>query len=118
MHTQNDASHPDAAVTADIIAGLRETQDVLGNTWDITEVPAPQVLRDEEGWVDYSYINHLVVNDGVIACSFDDPADAKARDMLAEAYPGRTVVSVDAREIFARGGGIHCITQQQPAALG
>ena len=25
------------------------------------------------------------------------------------------VVLVDAREIFARGGGIHCITQQQPA---
>jgi agmatine deiminase len=24
-------------------------------------------------------------------------------------------VTVDARPIFARGGGIHCITQQQPA---
>ncbi|MFC9996894.1 agmatine/peptidylarginine deiminase [Nocardia sp. NPDC127526] len=117
VHTQTDAAHPDAAVTADIIAGLRETGDAHGNTWDIMEVPAPQVLRDDEGWVDYSYINHLVVNDGVICCGFDDPNDAKARDILAEAYPGRRVVSVDAREIFARGGGIHCITQQQPAAL-
>jgi agmatine deiminase len=30
-------------------------------------------------------------------------------------YPGREIVLVDAQEIFARGGGIHCITQQQPA---
>ena len=78
-------------------------------------MPAPTVLRDEEGWVDYSYINHLVVNGGVIACGFDDPHDALARDILSSVYPGRRVVTVDARPIFARGGGIHCITQHQPA---
>jgi agmatine deiminase len=67
--------------------------------------------------VDYSYINHLVVNGGVIACGFGEPrADARAREILAAAYPGRKVVTVDARELFARGGGIHCITQQQPTS--
>jgi len=25
------------------------------------------------------------------------------------------VVSVDARPLFARGGGVHCITQHQPS---
>ena len=57
-----------------------------------------------------------VVNGGVIACGYgEERADAAARDILAEAYPGRHVVTVDAREILARGGGIHCITQQQPS---
>ena len=61
-------------------------------------------------------MNHLVVNGGVIACGFgEERADAAARELLADAYPGRRVVTVDARPIFARGGGIHCITQQQPA---
>ncbi|QIS16902.1 hypothetical protein F5544_17720 [Nocardia arthritidis] len=116
VHAQRDPAHPDAQVTAELIAALRESHDVDEKPWEIVEVPAPRVLRDAEGWVDYSYINHLVVNDGVICCGFGDPNDAVARDILAEAYPGRRVVTVDAREIFARGGGIHCITQQQPAA--
>ena len=36
------------------------------------------ILRDGHGYVDYSYINHLVVNDGVIACGFGEAvADAR-----------------------------------------
>ncbi|MET3175305.1 UNVERIFIED_ORG: agmatine deiminase [Arthrobacter sp. UYCu721] len=115
VHSQRNPSHPDFQITADIIAMLAVTRDAQGRAWDIVEVPAPDTLHDEFGWVDYSYINHLVVNGGVIACSFDDPADAGARRILEQAYPGREVVTVDARPIFARGGGIHCITQHQPA---
>ena len=65
---------------------------------------APATLTDAEGYVDYSYINHLVVNGGVIACGFDDREDANAAAILAEQYPGRRVVTVDARPLFARGG--------------
>ncbi|MFC7449362.1 agmatine deiminase family protein [Rhodococcus daqingensis] len=115
VHTQRDPAHPDHAVTKEILAVLSGGTDASGTPWTIVEVPAPVTLRDDEGWVDYSYINHLVVNGGVIACSFDDPNDAEARGILADAYPGREVVAVDAREIFARGGGIHCITQHQPS---
>jgi agmatine deiminase len=50
----------------------------------------------------------------VILCAFDDAGDEKAKKVLAKAYPGREIVLVDARPLFARGGGIHCITQQQP----
>ncbi|QKJ20459.1 agmatine deiminase family protein [Microbacterium hominis] len=118
LHSQPDAAHPDHAVTAELRALLEDETDAAGRTLEIIDVPAPATLRDDEGFVDWSYINHLVVNGGVIACGFgEDKADAAARDILAEAYPGRTVVTVDAREIFARGGGIHCITQQQPKAV-
>ncbi|MBT2533165.1 agmatine deiminase family protein [Arthrobacter sp. ISL-48] len=116
VHSQENPAHPDFQVCRDIISYLRTTRDAAGREWTIIEVPAPETLTDDEGFVDYSYINHVVVNGGVIACSFADPNDDKALQILADAYPGRRVVSIDARELFARGGGIHCITQQQPAA--
>ncbi|HXH33845.1 MAG TPA: agmatine deiminase family protein [Plantibacter sp.] len=115
VHEQPDESHPDAEVGREVVAALEQQGHADGTPFEIVRVPAPTVLRDEEGWVDYSYINHLVVNGGVIACSFGDGRDESAAQILADAYPGRTVVQVDARPLFARGGGIHCITQQQPA---
>ncbi|WP_324014076.1 agmatine deiminase family protein [Microbacterium sp. JZ37] len=116
LHDQRDPDHPDHAVTRELRAHLAQQTDAAGRAFEIVDLPAPATLRDDEGFVDWSYVNHLVVNDGVIACGFgEDEADGRARDILAEVYPGRTVKTVDAREIFARGGGIHCITQQQPS---
>lgn len=116
LHAQRSDAHPDHLVCKEIRAALADTCDAAGRPWDIVELPAPDVLTDAEGYVDYSYINHLVVNGGVIACAFGDPRDADAAAILAEQYPGRRVVSLDARPLFERGGGIHCITQHQPSA--
>ncbi|MGB3772462.1 MAG: agmatine deiminase family protein [Rhodococcus sp. (in: high G+C Gram-positive bacteria)] len=111
VHDQRNPAHPDHEVSRDIM-------DILAQQGlRVVPVPAPTVLRDDEGFVDYSYINHYVVNGGVVACSFDDPHDDEAVRILSEAYPGRKVVTVDARPLFARGGGIHCITQHQPAPV-
>ncbi len=94
---------------------LSEARDAVGRHFEIVEPPAPGALRDDEGFVDYSYVNHVLVNGGAIACAFGDPCDADAIAILRDAYPRRTVTAVDPRPLFARGGGIHCITRQQPA---
>jgi agmatine deiminase len=107
-HDQQNPEHPDYEVSKEV----RETLSRAG--LKTLAVPAPKTLRDDVGFVDYSYINHYVVNGGVILCSFDDDNDEVAKRIIATAYPGREIVLVDARELFARGGGIHCITQQQP----
>ncbi|WP_062464682.1 agmatine deiminase family protein [Demequina soli] len=115
VHDQRDPAHPDHAVSAEIRALLTAETDADGRPLTVVPIPAPATLRDDEGWVDWSYVNHYVLDGAVIACVFDDPHDAEALAVLAAAYPGREIVGVDARPIFARGGGIHCITQQQPA---
>ncbi|MFB4354187.1 agmatine deiminase family protein [Microbacterium sp. LS_15] len=119
LHDQRDPDHPDHAITRELRSHLAEQTDAAGRRFEIIDLPAPSTLRDEEGFVDWSYVNHLVTNDGVVACGFGDAAaDAAAREILADAYPGRRVVTVDARALFDRGGGIHCITQQQPCTPG
>jgi agmatine deiminase len=116
LHEQRDASHPDAAISALLRSTFEQAVDAAGRPFEIVPLPAPAALADEDGWVDWSYVNHVVVNGGVIACAFGEPeADEAAASILADAYPGRRVVAVDARPVFARGGGLHCITQQQPA---
>lgn len=116
MHSQNNASHPDHVIAAENRRVAEQHRADTAAGFEILDLPGPEVLRDAEGFVDYSYINHLVINDAVLACAFDDPADDRAIGVLREVYPGREVIGIDARPLFARGGGIHCITQQQPSA--
>jgi agmatine deiminase len=111
LHHQPDPRHPDHEVTA---ALARDLGAQLPDH-EIRLLPAPYALEDEEGPVDHSYVNHLVCNGGVVAGTFGDARDEEALELLRQAYPGREVVGIDARPLFARGGGIHCITQQQPA---
>ena len=119
LHRQDDPGHPDHAVTRELRRFLSEQTDARGRSFEIVDLPAPAVQRDGHGFVDYSYVNHLVAGDGVVACGYGETeADGRAAAILAEEYPGRTVVTVDARPILANGGGIHCITQQQPALRG
>lgn len=110
FHNQENPEHPDFAVSQEV----RQTLEAAGD-FELVPIAAPTALRDDEGFVDYSYINHYVVNGGVILCGFADANDGRAVASLQKAYPDREIVLVDARPLFARGGGIHCITQQQPA---
>ena len=110
FHNQEDPTHPDFSVSHEVKRTLEEH-----GGFELIPVAAPTTLRDEEGFVDYSYINHYLVNGGVILCGFNDANDQRAIDTLQTVYPDRKIVLVDARPLFARGGGIHCITQQQPA---
>ncbi len=109
VHDQKNLSHPDFLVSCDLISRLKEQTNC-----EIVRVPAPEILSDRNGFVDYSYINHYVLNDAVLLCAFGDPGDAVAKGIIEDVYPDRDIRMIDARPIFEMGGGIHCITQQQP----
>ena len=64
-----------------------------------------------------SYINYYIANGGIILPIFhDEKADQNAINIIQNAFPYRKVECVDGLDILLGGGGVHCITQQQPKA--
>jgi agmatine deiminase len=110
-------SHPDWGPVMEASRRLSQARDARGRQLEVVEMPQPQKIRFD--WrarpLAASYVNFYLVNGGVVMPSFDDPADSPARAVLADCFPGRIVVQVDALDIVQGGGGIHCITQQEPA---
>ncbi|MGP3972566.1 agmatine deiminase family protein [Streptomyces sp. 8N114] len=114
-HTQPDPAHPDHDLCKETVKLLRAATDARGRELEVVELPAPTVTNTADGEpVDYSYVNHYLCNGGVVLCGFGDPRDEHAAGIFRRLFPRRTVTLVDARTVFAAGGGIHCITQQQP----
>lgn len=107
-------SDPNHAALAANLALLSAERDARGRRIDV--VPLKQTTKvDTAGRpLAASYINFYIANGGIVMPSFASSEDTAAAATVREAFPGRRVVQVDARPIIRGGGGIHCITQQQP----
>ncbi|MFT0866835.1 agmatine deiminase family protein [Pseudomonas sp. CAM1A] len=118
----NDPDSYDHEVTLEHLEILRNATDADGRTLQVHTMSPPLKPRRSkfsEDNPDFAagYINYFVINGAVIAPQFGDrSADEKARALLVKLYPGRKVVQLDIDAIAAGGGGIHCVTNQCPAA--
>jgi agmatine deiminase len=112
-----DPEDPRYAIMAENRRVLETETDARGRRFEllpIVEAPRSAVPRGQEGYC-RSYVNFYIANGAVIAPAYGIAEDASAGLTLRRAYPGRTVVPVALNDLFRGGGGIHCITQQQPA---
>jgi agmatine deiminase len=109
-------THPDFAPVMEAIRILRETRDAEGRKIEIVEVEQPLAQRTD--WrgrpLQASYVNFYLANGGVVMPGFDDRNDEKAREIVDACFPGRDILQIQALDIVEGGGGIHCITQQEP----
>ena len=108
--------HPDYGPTREALRRLKTATDAGGKPLEIIELPQPQQTRT--AWngklLQASYVNFYLPNGAVVMPAFDDPNDEPARAILAGCFPGRDIMQIDAIDIVQGGGGIHCITQQEP----
>ena len=62
------------------------------------------------------YVNWYLCNGAVMLPKFgDEAADHAAHALVRQLYPDRDVVQLTINSLAEGGGGIHCVTQQQPA---
>lgn len=93
---------------------LELAKDADGKSFEIVELRQPARREFAGERLPLSYVNHYLANGAVVLPVFDDPADEPAARALARAHPDREIVPIPALEIVKGGGGIHCITQQEP----
>ncbi|MEU8774894.1 agmatine deiminase family protein [Streptomyces sp. NPDC048606] len=112
----DDPAHPDYARMRANRAVLEATTDARGRRLEIIDVPQTAFADIADGRIEVSYLNYYVANGGVVVPVAGVPQDEAALAVIATAYPGRKVVGVRALAVAFGGGGVHCITQQVPAA--
>ena len=110
-HHQPDATSPDHEIAEENAAILAAAG------LEVVHLTAPPSSETPERPNDWNYINFYTGNGFVLVGTFGHEAhDDAACQTLATLFPGRAIEPVDARPMFDCGGGIHCITQQQPVS--
>lgn len=114
-----DPADPRFSIMAENRKVLESETDARGRRFElvpIVEAPRTAVPEGEDMYC-RSYVNFYLANGAVVAPAYGIAEDAAAADTLRRAYPLRKVICLELRDLFRGGGGIHCITQQEPRAL-
>ena len=93
---------------------LTAAGDPGGRRLRVVPLPQPDPVTAGGSRLPASYANFYIANGVVLAPLYGGPKDSLALDTLAEVFPGRRVVGIDARALILGLGGVHCVTQQQP----
>ncbi|MFD9946516.1 agmatine/peptidylarginine deiminase [Nonomuraea sp. NPDC059023] len=112
----DDPGHPDYARMRANKAILEASTDAAGRPFELVELPQSAFTEVAGETIEVGYLNFYVANGGVVVPVAGVEADEKALAVIAGAFPGRTVVGVRTPVIAYGGGGVHCVTQQIPAA--
>ena len=113
--TTDDTGDPNFKIFQDNLDRLKAARDGNGREIEVVTLRQPE-RRDHNGVrLTLSYTNFYIANGGIVMPAYEDAADDEAFRTLRKVFSDREVIQVPALDIVKGGGGIHCITQQQPS---
>jgi agmatine deiminase len=110
----SDANHEPLAENLQRLKAAR-TPD--GRQFTLIELPMPRPVVFRGQRLPASYANFYIANGLVLVPTFHDPNDRVALNILADVFPDREVIGIHCVDLVWGLGTLHCMTQQQPAAL-
>lgn len=94
---------------------LRSLHTDSGHPYHLLRLPMPDACYEDDTMLPATYANFLVINGTVIYPTYNQPQhDDEARRVIAQAFPGYTLVPIDSCTIIRQHGSIHCLTMQYP----
>ncbi|MFD4934389.1 MULTISPECIES: agmatine/peptidylarginine deiminase [Streptomyces] len=114
LASDNDVYAKDARQQYQILSASTAAN---GTRMTVDQIQGPDYNKIRSSNPDFlaSYANYYLCNGAVISAHFGDTrADTAAKATLARLYPGRTIEQLNIDRLGTGGGGIHCVTQQQP----
>ncbi|MFT5483215.1 MAG: agmatine deiminase [Halieaceae bacterium] len=114
VESSADPADPRRPYYEKLRACLEQSTDARGRQFELINLPE---ARDVDAMGDKfcrSYVNLYFANGGIIAPSYGIATDDEVRECLQDVFPDRQISMVNICQIAEGGGGIHCITQQQP----
>ena len=84
-----------------------------GQKYRIVTLP---ITAEEVEWLGWraNYLNYYAGNNVVLVPVYNDVMDAEALRILGNIYPDKEIIPINGEILSVLGGGIHCVTQQQP----
>jgi agmatine deiminase len=112
-----NTTDPNHEPLAENLERLKGARTLDGKQFTIIELPMPKPVFFRKQRLPASYANFYIANGLVLMPTFHDPNDRIALGILAEAFPDREVIGIHSVDLVWGLGTLHCMTQQQPAAL-
>ncbi len=114
LEVNPDKADPHHHVGQENLAVLQGQTDARGRKLEIEFIHEGYYHPDKWNKGCSSYVNSYLANGAVIVPGYGYDRDPAAVETYRRLYPDRTIVQVHIGHIALGGGGVHCITQQQP----
>ena len=111
---ETDPADSNYEALQDNLKRLQQAKLENGKSPKIVTLPMPSRLDFDGLRLPASYANFLILNQSVLVPVFNDPNDREALNIIADCFPQRTIIPINAIDLIWGFGTLHCLSQQIP----